>query len=155
MSEIIICDECGIFKVPDDLGCCRVCFSVLRGIPHDHMTGLEFDSFRHRMLKKEREENARVRRSTENERKAMSTQRAAMERVERDRHIGNFAGTIRFCKACSQAIGRFDPCCGQCFNRNMFSLRRTGLPYVPPAPTPGASLPEIKGVLTTPRNNAK
>lgn len=151
----MLCDECGIFENPDNMAQCRVCFSVARGIPHDDLTKEEFDSFRHRMRKKERAAKEESDRKTEMHRKAHSTHADMMRRVEREKVVGNYAGKLRFCKACGQVIGRFDPCCGQCFNRNMFSLRKNGLPYIPPAPTPGASLPEIKGVLTTPRNNAK
>jgi hypothetical protein len=133
MSEVVTCDECGLFEIPSGYECCRVCMSVNRGIPLDDMTTEEFDSFRHRMLKKERLENDRLRKTYEEERKRSSARIDAMAAVLRNRETGEYAGKLSRCNSCCKLLGHSEKAkygCRTCFTNHMETLRTTGLPYV-------------------------
>ena len=121
----MLCDECGIFEIPDNMDCCRVCFSVMRGIPLDDLTDVEFDSFRHRMIKKQKLEEDRQRKKTDRERRAMSTAEEMRHRVEVARQTGEYSGPLQFCGSCKGVIKKTVGYCVPCARK---ALAAAGIP---------------------------
>jgi hypothetical protein len=141
----MLCDECGEYEIPDDLDCCRVCFSVRRRIPHDDMTDDEFRWFTHRMRKLEKEEDERRNKKVKVERQAYTTQQEAWLRAQT---CTDFEGDLQACQACKQLIRQSVGICLRCYRRNMESLRATGLPTIAKEPPPtGFVMPHIRGVF--------
>lgn len=124
----MICDECGLFENPDNMDCCRVCFSVRRGIPLDDMPREEFDSFRHRMLKEERKKQAEENRKTERLKREQSSAMAAWQRVKEAEARGDYAGELEGCSKCRAIINKSIGYCVPCANRDREKLKKAGIP---------------------------
>lgn len=136
MPRKLTCN-CTLFPILKGEKQCRVCISVERGIPLDDLDEKEFDSFRHRMLKKERlenEKNKQKNKKADEEKRAKNAQQDAMARALRERQVGNYAGPLTACKACGKILSHSERAkygCYACYRAHMWSLTRTGLPYIP------------------------
>lgn len=124
----MLCDECGLFENPDDMDCCRVCFSVRRGIPLDNMTEAEFDSFRHRMLKEERKKQAEENRKMEHLQREQSSAMAAWQRVKEAEARGDYAGKLQGCPNCRAIINKSIGYCVRCDRQDREKLASAGIP---------------------------
>lgn len=117
--------ECTLFEIPENMKCCRVCFSVGRGIPMDEMTDKEFDSFRHRMLKKQKLIDEEERKKADIKRREMSSAQEAWKRVQEAEPRGDYADGIKGCATCKQIFKPHEKYCVACARK---ALAAAGIP---------------------------
>lgn len=121
----MICDECGLFEIPDNLDCCRACFSFKRGIPLDDLEGEEFDSFRHRMLKQQKKEADEEKKRIEAKKRESSSAYDAWCRVQEAEARGDYADGIKGCATCKQIFKPHEKYCVACARK---ALAAAGIP---------------------------
>jgi hypothetical protein len=121
----MMCEECELFEIGEIGDCCRVCFSVRRGIPLDHMTDDEFASFRHRMRKEQKKIDEENRQKKQLQNRMASSAHEAWQKVLDAEARGDYADGIKGCATCKQIFKPHEKYCVACARK---ALAAAGIP---------------------------